>query len=174
MPVLPVVCHQCEKVWVPETGGVRISSVSSATIMDVKISPCPHCGGTGSVPDGVYHSIEGSVRYLLQSDLTKSQLKEIAQALAKARTKGATPDEVRGLLAALIPGADFLMGQVPDKSGLVYWLMVLAIASYILSNLGWDPLKSDGSDVDEEINRIVDQAVSECVSQLQGGSGNEK
>lgn len=50
MAQLPAICDNCGRAFATGFGG---SNARNATFIRIK-QQCPHCGGFGSVPDGVY------------------------------------------------------------------------------------------------------------------------
>jgi hypothetical protein len=79
MAPLPAVCESCGRLWTPDN---LIGGEGRIEIADVRVGPCPHCGGMGRIPDGVYDLSRSVTRMV--SGLSLSDLTSLARVIADA------------------------------------------------------------------------------------------
>jgi hypothetical protein len=81
MPPLPAVCDACGTVWPAPINVTRTASISN-----VRVSPCPSCGSTGSIPDGFYEFTNSALGVIGTWSPVKRE--NIALALGNAQAQG--------------------------------------------------------------------------------------
>ena len=85
---IPAVCNQCKNFFPGDT----VSENSTNVIFENKtVGPCPRCGGTGTVPDGVYNFYDNVIELVSGPESTVADLKRLAEKLKQT----GTPIEVR-------------------------------------------------------------------------------
>lgn len=85
---IPAVCNQCNNFFPGDT----VSENSTNVIFENKtVGPCPRCGGTGTVPDGVYNFYDNVIELVSGPESTVTDLKRLAEKLKQT----GTPIEVR-------------------------------------------------------------------------------
>jgi len=85
---VPTVCNECKNFFPGDT----ISENSYNVIFDHKTAgPCPRCGGTGHVPDGVYNFFDNVIELVQGPDSTVADLQRLTEKLKQT----GTPIEVR-------------------------------------------------------------------------------
>ncbi len=85
---IPAVCNDCKNFFPSED----ISENSTNVIFDNKtVGPCPRCGGTGHVPDGVYNFYDKVIELVSGPDSTVADLQRLAEKFKQT----STPIEVR-------------------------------------------------------------------------------
>src|SRR5919199_6231022 len=104
MAPIPVICNRCKKMWfthnfIGGTGNARI------TMIDNTVGPCPYCGGTGRIPDGVYELTGGVVRYLASGAVSVADLRRLQDVLRDAQQRNATPSEIAEDIERKVPAA---------------------------------------------------------------------
>ena len=85
---IPAVCDQCKNFFPSDAVAENSTNV---TFENKAIGPCPRCGGTGHVPDGVYNFSENVIELVKGPDTTVADLQRLA---AKLKQTG-TPIEVK-------------------------------------------------------------------------------
>jgi hypothetical protein len=85
---IPAVCNDCKNFF----PGDVVSENSTNVIFDNKTAgPCPRCGGTGRVPDGVYNFFDNVIELVSGPDSTVAELQRLAEKLKQT----GTPIEVK-------------------------------------------------------------------------------
>jgi hypothetical protein len=125
MAPIPVVCDACGQLWAAEQLiGVGGGGVVQVQFEDVGVGPCPHCGGTGHVPDGIYKLGETVTRYL--GALDQTEMKTLLQLATEARTQKLTAAEVATRIEEQVPKASSLAAMLKDgATPVAAWLAVL-------------------------------------------------
>ena len=85
---IPAVCDQCNNFF---PGEPVTENSTNVTFENKIVGPCPRCGGTGHVPDGVYNFSENVIELVQGPDTTVADLQRLA---AKLKQTG-TPIEVK-------------------------------------------------------------------------------
>jgi hypothetical protein len=136
MATLPVFCGNCGAVW----GARNIIGGSGArgiTLSNATAGPCPNCGGTGRVPDGVYDLMDDTLAVVQSAALPKTTLQALIDLLESLNRGEATADEVmekvRDEAPDLAPTVNVYL-QKTDRAG---WIAVLiAILALLMQTPG--------------------------------------
>lgn len=83
MANLPAVCDYCGAIF---ESGFSFSGTGTFFSLGGKSGPCPRCGGTGSVPDGVYSIIEGLINELSEMRHSRVDLQNLADLLEENKS----------------------------------------------------------------------------------------
>lgn len=87
---LPVICDNCGRLFrAPNV----IAGSGTVSMINVAVSPCPYCGGTGHVPDGVYQLVDDAIRAVWSSRPTVEDLRTLERLVGQAQEQGLTADE---------------------------------------------------------------------------------
>ena len=85
---IPAVCNECKNFFPSDP----VSENTTNVVFENKtVGPCPRCGGTGQVPDGVYNFFDNVIELVSGPDSTVADLQRLAE---KLKSTG-TPIEVR-------------------------------------------------------------------------------
>lgn len=85
---IPAVCNQCKNFF---PGDAVPEGSTNVTFNNKTVSPCPRCGGTGTVPDGVYNFFDNAIELVSGPESTVADLQRLAEKFKKTNT----PIEVR-------------------------------------------------------------------------------
>jgi len=157
MPGLPAVCDKCLTVWDPHV--VNLSHATDVHIQDVTVGPCPNCGGTGHIPDGIYSATTDTIRVMVTTAKSAESLRLLAQILRRARDQSATREELAKSLDQaptedFKPFADLVRG-LPKKIAIKDWIAIaLAVAALL-----------QGQATDRKVDRIEAQ-VNQIYAQM--------
>jgi SEC-C motif len=161
MAAIPVVCQQCKRLWVTTnfiggTGNVRI------TMIDNTVSPCPYCGGTGKVPNGVYELANGVVRYLASGAVSVADLRRLQDVLRDAQQQHARPAQVVQEIKRKVPSAEGITASFGSQASiaLAAWLTVLiGLITLILMTR----TQSGGTSLTQtQVEQAVEQALKDA------------
>ncbi len=126
MTPIPVVCDSCKRLWVTESlFGVAEGGTASVSMENVSVSPCPHCGGTGQVPDGLYELQSNATRYL--GALKANELRTLLDVVQDAQRHTLDADIVAARIEHEVPSASPIADLVKNSGtgGLAAWLTLL-------------------------------------------------
>jgi SEC-C motif len=157
MAPIPVVCQSCRRLWIAHNiiGG---SGNARVTIMNSTVSPCPYCGGTGSIPNGVYELAGSVVRYLASGAVSIPDLRRLQDVLRDAQQRKAKSSEVVSEIKRKVPSAEGITASFasPASLAMAAWLQVLlTIITVILVMRG----QSSGSLTETQVEHAVEQAL---------------
>jgi hypothetical protein len=151
--LVPVFCDTCGTVFASDRilgGDMRV------TLQRISIGPCPVCGGTGQVPDGVYDFIGDTIRVLNAPESSTEKLGRLAQIIEAGRTREAPAEQIVSELEEeapeLAPVIDVLVQQKPDP---LRWLMLLLAIIGVLQRVGRHDISSD--DIERLTHTVVEE-----------------
>lgn len=126
---IPVLCDTrgCNTVWF-NPSLFAIGPGASVTLSRITVAPCPKCGGSGHIPDGIYRHSSAEL-------FNGSELEIVVRALTFLRRKaaaGATTDEIRREIKSRFPFLKGIKNFLPkDGAALVAYLtLILGIMTY--------------------------------------------
>jgi SEC-C motif len=157
MPGLPAVCDTCLTVWDPHIADLQ--NVGQISIQDVEVRPCPSCGGTGHVPDGIYSATTDTINVVATSAKSAQSLERLRRILEQARSQQASAAELAKTLEEtddLKPIAAVIR-RLPKRLDIKYWIGVALAVVAIMQAQATDR-KIDN--MQAEIDRIYAQVVS--------------
>lgn len=162
MPEVPAFCLNCGAIF---GSGIVLENVRRATLSGNRVGPCPVCGDTGEVPDGVYSFVDGTIKLISGPERTVHQLKRLARFLNRARKQSLDKEEIQKEVEEnyswFSTGIDWLPDDpIVRNSYLVLMLTVLGF----LADQGWsylDHQELEDSDTAEEVIRKAQECQSE-------------
>lgn len=122
--------------------------------------PCPKCGGTGDVPDGIYTAFDDVVSFLAASDEAEAKMQSVIDVLRAARDGRSTPEAAVNEMRAAIPDAPQTFWNTVDsvKGRGLYALLMLALTVFAAAQ---PYLKSDQPGIaPRDVEAIVERAVT--------------
>lgn len=173
MALLPVICDSCNAVW----GAERIIAGSGAINIRMTgntVSPCPNCGGVGSIPDGVYDLQEDTLTVVESSGASAGQLQEIIGLLESLRDGQRSTPEVIAEVDSTVPD---LVPTVERALGNPAWIAVLiAILSLYLQMSAPSPPTAEqiGESIRNRPVPTIDAGPSVAKARSAGNSTNPK
>lgn len=159
MPKIPAVCSQCGKSF---SSPIKVAEnpEASARLINNTVGPCPHCGGSGRIPDGWYMCIGTTLAWVRQTNATREQLLRIRQSLTDLLQRKATPSEIHNTIERDAPGLLKIFANQTNR------FEVYAIIGLLIAVLGYvdsrTPDRGHAPDVDaneviEGVTRGVDR-----------------
>lgn len=128
MALVPVICDSCSVAWGAEN--IFAGSATNIQMTGNKVSPCPNCGGVGSIPDGVYDLQDDTLKVVESSGSSAEQLQGIISLLESLRDGQRSEPEVIAEVESAAPGLVPIVVRALGNPG---WLAVLiAILSVYL------------------------------------------
>jgi hypothetical protein len=136
MATLPVFCDNCGAVWgarnvIGGSGGTHIA------MTNVAVGPCPNCGGTGGVPDGVYDLMDDTLTVVQSAGLPKGTLQSLIGVLESLNRGEVTADEVTEQVEDEAPELAPIVNVYLQKPDRARWIVVLiAILGLLMQGPG--------------------------------------
>ena len=117
MPRAPAVCDSCQFVF-PSI----VPLGTNTTFQNVTASPCPKCGGKGSIPDGTYSAIDGVITAVATSKISRDQLARLL-VIVRSQSSGST---IAQQIESEVPEGSVLARYIPENaSQLAAYLAIL-------------------------------------------------
>jgi hypothetical protein len=103
-------------------------SVTKLTLVGIGAGPCPVCGGSGHIPDGVFTFVGNTIRILSAPQRTIDELSRLAEILRKAREKKEAPEAVAQKIRDELPNLADLADLLPRTRTELYAFLALIVA----------------------------------------------
>jgi hypothetical protein len=130
---IPAICDDCGAVFGTESA-LSVEGATNLTLVDFRVGPCPVCGGTGRIPDGVYSFIGDSIRVLSAPAWSIPKLARLRAVLEAAGRTGAPPRQVAQKVAQEAPDLAAVLEAVTRQGRQAAWLAILlAVVQLLLS-----------------------------------------
>lgn len=164
MPDVPVICNNCGKIF-----GAGFSSVNieNTQFGNTKVGPCPVCGGTGLISEGIYSFVGEAVNIVATSARSVKEIQELISRLNNVVDRELEPDEFREALLNEVPELQKVRDILPrTRSELYAFSAILLTAMGMLATAAaW--VADDRRSIDKEnIKQIVEWAVEENITNL--------
>lgn len=145
---VPAFCDSCGAIF---PSGFEVEA-SETTFVNCGSGPCPECGSSGHIPDGVYSFIGNTIQLLSGPASTVSELQKLAAILSEARERKTSPEEVGKRIEEEAPGLSGLKDLLPKTRSEFYSFVTigLTVVGLILGQLKHD----------QPVNITVNQVVN--------------
>lgn len=171
MPELPAFCDKCGTAF---RSGFAFDNATNITLSGNKSGPCPKCGGTGHVPDGVFNFIGSTIEILSAPERTVNELTRLMQIIREAKEKQQTPETVATQIKTELPALSRLADLLPRNRGELYAFLAVIISAVQLLSDSPKPSQNITINVSQVVERWSPQfgrgpafgAAAHCVAWL--------
>jgi len=155
MPRVPAICNTCGTIF-PSGFSVGARNVS---LEDCITASCPHCGGVGQVPSGVYSALTSTALAVTAGNISESQLQRFLSILKDARKCDASPDDVAKSIRSDVPELRTISDVLPKTRSEMYAFitMLIVLLSTLLNAL--KPSDKSPSISEDRVQQIVDESI---------------
>ena len=129
MPILPAFCDTCGTAF---NSGIFVENSTNISFSGNRSGPCPQCGGTGHVPDGVFNFIGNTIEILSAPERTITELLSLARILKDAKAKSETKEQVATRIQKELPTLSLLAKILPENKNELYGFLGVVIAAVTL------------------------------------------
>ena len=165
---VPAVCDSCGSIF-----ATCIAAGKGRLTFDNRTAgPCPLCGATGTIPDGIYTVVEGVLRALVPHR-TMVQLRQLAAVLEEARRTATEPNQVDEQIKREAPELTSIVDALPKTRTELYLFIGLIVAA-ISAVAGVAALWKGGGPSDADIQQIVDQSMVRTLKETEIKDANLK
>lgn len=126
MPAVPAFCNTCGAVF---ASGFNFENAIGVSFAGCGAGPCPRCGGTGHIPDGVFNFIGNTIEILSAPGRTIAELTRLAEILKDAKAKAETREEVASRIKKEVPTLSKLGELLPENRGELYGFLAVVLAA---------------------------------------------
>lgn len=153
MPQIPAFCDRCGTIF---GSGIVVENSTNVSFLDVTAGPCPVCGGTGHVPDGVFNIIGSTLEVLSAPERTVKDLTRLAQIFSEAQTTKQSREEVAERVAKEVPAFSKVVDLLPHNRGELYTFLGLILATIPLLK-ECTPQERSNVTINQVVNQVVVQ-----------------
>ncbi len=149
-------------LWTVFNSKIRVEDVFNATFDGVQSDPCPRCGQTGRIPDGVYSFISDAAEVIDSSILRHIQAQELIDLVRRmAADPSVTREQVADAVAEKAPGLGQVLTKylVPRSAADFYAMLtlLLTLLSLLLPHI-------QGDHPSGPTTEIINQVINNCVT----------
>lgn len=160
MPHVPAICRTCGAVF---PSGIVADNSRDIMFTGCTAGPCPRCGGTGEIPDGVYDFVGEAMRVVAAPSYSRERLERIAAILAQARQAGAPAADVVAALEDEAPELSdlarrLLVPRTPAELAGFLVVLLMVVQIYLMT-------KPPSQPTEAELNQLAEQAVERAIEQ---------
>lgn len=159
---VPVVCESCGTLFVV-TNLIGGSGAANVQIENSRYSPCPACGGTGRILDGLYEFAGDALRsFTATTPYSALHIQRLIRVVKRAQRGEATAQDIADSIQRDAPDLAAVAQRllVPKTAGDFYAMLavLLAILLYLLTH-GDNTMSTE--DVEKVTHDVVEQVMNE-------------
>lgn len=145
---VPAVCDNCGNIFPSGFSAINSTNISFS---NCRAGPCPVCGGTGHIPDGVYNFIGNTIEFLSGPERSLIELRKLASILERAKNNNFDSKSIGREVDEEIPELSSIKDLLPTNRSELYGFItiLLTIISLIMSQTQ----SSNSSKI--EINTVI-------------------
>ena len=171
MPTVPAFCDSCGTAF---NSGFFVENATNITFAGNRSGPCPRCGGTGHVPDGVFNFIGNTIQILSAPERTVSELLGLARILREARAEGKNKEQVTARIEKELPSLSALAKILPTNKNELYGFLGVVIAAVALYTQSGDKLPSQNTVNVTQIVQLVTNEQPQSRNPIQASASPHK
>ena len=164
---MPLVLAICDANGHPFSSGMSIAAgVVNATLIGNKAGPCPVCGSTGTIPDGVYDAVGGVISRIALSGASIGEFRALHRLLEEPQNRSA--ETIADDIDAISPKFNSLANLLRSTAlkQLLIGVLIIVLAGLILDTVREPPSTTINEthihiDADTAILRIAESAQSD-------------
>lgn len=163
MPRIPAICQNCSTMF---PSGVNIIGGRNNVFEGCTAGPCPKCGGTTVILDGVYSAVGGALHALVGRQ-NIDLLKRLRDTLQEAKQENLGLTEVKERIRETSPELSSVADCLPKTRGELYTVILILIALLnLLIMSGKDNFSEQevNNYYDTTINNVYDLTVKDTVA----------
>ena len=159
MPYVPAICSSCGTLF---SSGIFVENVLRLRLGNNTAGPCPVCGDTGKVIEGIFDFIGDSIRILSASRHSVETLRALRVSVQDAGHEQRPPEEVAAAVTEAVPELGPLVQRllVPRTPGQFYTLLgVLVSVITLVLTLKQGPESTTNINIERQVIRVVEECV---------------
>jgi hypothetical protein len=156
VPEMPAFCDNCGAIF---GSGFVFENCTNITLSGNKVGPCPNCGATGSVPNGVYDITGNAIKLISGTLKTVEQLKVLSTILTNAQKNNQTREEVNEQIQKETPELSSFAAILPKTRIELY-----AFITIILMAIGLMITSSNNESLsDSDVEKMIEHAIQKSI-----------
>lgn len=162
MPEMPAFCDNCGVVF---GSGFVFENCTNVTLSGSRVGPCPNCGGTGHVPDGVYDITGNAIKLLQGTFKTVQQLRQLSALLVEAQKHNLSKEQVKENIQETVPELINFASVLPQTRSELYGFIGIILTAIGLLITACGTFK--GEPVPEkEIEKIIERSIEQSINKV--------
>lgn len=153
MPQIPAFCDRCGAIF---GSGMVVENSTNVSFSGCTAGPCPVCGGTGHVPDGVFNVIGSTLEVLAAPERTIKDLTRLAQIFNEARAAKQSREQVAERVTKEVPAFSGVVELLPHNRGELYAFFALILATIPLLK-DCKPQERPNVTINQVVNQVIVQ-----------------
>lgn len=166
MPLMPAFCDNCGTVF---SSGVFGDNALQTTFVNCTAGPCPKCGGTGHIPDGVYNLVGSAIEFLSGPQRTIDELKKLYILLKLAKEKQYAPEKINEELEKELPQFVSLLKDILPKTKTELYSFIGLILTAITILINSANLTANKTISKTEIQQLTQTVINNSIVQIGNG-----
>ena len=122
---VPAVCDNCGTIF---PSGFDLNNSINVTFIGCTAGPCPICGSTGHIPDGIYNFIENTIELLSGPSRTVAELQRLASILNIAKENQFSYQDISREIEKELPELSSLKDILPKTRTELYAFIAIIIS----------------------------------------------
>ncbi|WBL15757.1 SEC-C metal-binding domain-containing protein [Sutcliffiella sp. NC1] len=161
MPMMPAFCDYCGTMF---SSGIYVEN-THVSFSGNKVGPCPNCGKTGHVPDGVFNFVGNTIEILKAPDRTIFELNRFTEILRMVKEEKLAPSQMKERVERETPTLTPLLSLLPetreekreDFKFAIQLLLTIIIAIITLSSHSNEVKECVTINQNIEVNQVINQ-----------------
>lgn len=173
MPMIPAFCDTCGTAF---PSGFFMENCTNIHLSSNRSGPCPKCGGSGHVPDGVFNIIGDAIHIVSAPSRTKQELRRFAEVLEVARATNKSVSAVKEELESTLPDLSGIMKYAPESKAewLAFIGVMLALIQVYLAAFPPSSGQQQPGTPNITVNQIIEQTLVSDPSNVGGNLPRQK
>ena len=158
MVSIPAVCDNCDAIFNPNFLKVAPGAqIFNLELSNNKAGPCPHCGGTGHIVDGVFNIVSNTIEVLNAPQRTIEELTRLSEILKSAQSNNSTPEQLAEKIQNETPEFSSLLKLWKNEDFRFLFNVILAVISIAISVSGSDKeyIESNSNVPEIEVGQVI-------------------
>jgi len=159
---IPAICNKCGSLFVAPNlfGGGTVQFINCA------LGPCPVCGGTGNIIDGVYSAATNSAKLFFSPATKINDLIKLQQIIEKAKKEKHSTKQLSNSLKEEVPELQSLSDWLPKTRMELYAFsgIILTIIT-IITTSAFNYAESKDNTTEAKIEELVEKALKKQIVQ---------
>jgi hypothetical protein len=163
MSEIPAFCDKCGTVF---GSGFVFENCRNVSLSGNKVGPCPACGGTGSIPDGVYEFTGNAIRLISGSLKTVQNLSKLSKLLVDAQKRNLTHEQVSNSIETQVPELHSFASVLPKTRNELYAFIAIILTAIGLMMVAYNTPQNDEIS-ESDIQKLIDLSIEKSIVRQQ-------
>lgn len=156
MADIPAVCNKCGSLFVAPN---LIGGSGTVQFKNCALGPCPACGGTGNIIDGVYSAATNSAKLFFSPTTKINDLLKLQYIIEKAKKEKYSTEQLSSSVKEEVPELLSLNDWLPKTRMELYaFLGIILTILTIITTSGFNYVEGKGNTTESDIEILVDKA----------------